>query len=97
MKFANESYQPWDGRPNCGHFFGGAYWYGMETSTACLVMAIAATLGDYDETVAGVPRAVARERAIGAIRYLGFTHDGQPNRGFDRLLCAGRMAAVGAA
>ena len=28
LPVARGYFQPWPGRPRCGHFFGGVYWYG---------------------------------------------------------------------
>ena len=78
IRFAKEEYREWPERPRCGHFFGGAYWYGLETAGTALVFAIAASQGRFDEALAGASRDDVRAMAVGAIRYLGFTHDAGP-------------------
>jgi hypothetical protein len=78
VPFANEQFLEWNGRPNCGHFFGGSFWYVSDSASTSLVFAVLAKLGDYDETVAGVPRRELLEKAVKAIRYMGFTHDTGP-------------------
>lgn len=78
MKYANEQYGEWDGRPECGHFFGGNYWYVSDSVSTALVFAIAAKLGDYDEAITGIPRHEVKRKAINTIRYIGFTHDEGP-------------------
>jgi hypothetical protein len=62
ISFADGEYQDWDEQPQSGYFFGGAYWYGLETSFTC---AIYAAVG-------------AKDKAIKALRYLCFTHDTGP-------------------
>ena len=71
-------YQPWPDRPNCGHFFGGAHWYGLETAWPAEAFACAAISPDYRENVTGVSRAELVRIAISAVRFLCFTHDTGP-------------------
>lgn len=78
LPFADEQYADWPGRPNCGHFFGGHFWYQSDNASTSLVYALLAKLGAYDEAATGIPRARVKERAIRAIRYMGFTHDTGP-------------------
>lgn len=78
VRYANEQYEEWPERPACGHFFGGAYWYGIETAYTAMVFAAVGTLGDYDERVTGLAREEVRAKAVRAIRYLAFTHDTGP-------------------
>ncbi|NSW90070.1 MAG: hypothetical protein HPY74_05165 [Firmicutes bacterium] len=79
LPYAEKQYQEWDIRKNCGHFFGGSYWYGLETAGTALVYAVIARLGEYDEKITGIPRSQVLKRAVSAIRYLGFTHDTGPD------------------
>ncbi len=65
-------------RPNCGHFFGGVYWYGLETAGPSAMMAIVSTSPEYDEAATGYSRKQLREAAIKGLRYLCFTHDTGP-------------------
>ncbi|HZG57042.1 hypothetical protein [Paenibacillus sp.] len=78
LPFADEQYADWDGRPNCGHFFGGHFWYQSDNASTSLVYAVLAKLGAYDEAETGIPRERVKARAIRAIRYMGFTHDTGP-------------------
>lgn len=71
-------FKDWPGRPNCGHFFGGVYWYGLETSAPAAMMAIVSTSPEYDEAATGYTRKQLREAAIKGLRYLCFTHDTGP-------------------
>ena len=32
-------FEDWPERPNCGHFFGGAHWYGSDTAGPAFVFA----------------------------------------------------------
>ena len=36
-------FSDWHMRPNCGHFFGGAHWYGNETSGPVKALALLST------------------------------------------------------
>jgi hypothetical protein len=71
-------YNPWPGRPDCGHFLGGLHWYGNETALSLLTLAAAASSPDFDEDLAGCSRDEARTMARNALRYLCFTHDTGP-------------------
>ncbi|HZG76105.1 MAG TPA: hypothetical protein VEZ72_09625, partial [Paenibacillus sp.] len=79
LPFADALYADWDGRPNCGHFFGGSFWYQSDNASTSLVYAVLAKLGSYDEEAIGIPRERLKTRAIRAIRYMGFTHDTGPD------------------
>ena len=73
-----EHFSRWPERPDCGHFFGGCHWYGLETVGPALTFALAAGSDEYDETATGVSRADLRRMARDALRYLCFTHDTGP-------------------
>jgi hypothetical protein len=73
-----QSFRDWPVRPNCGHFFGGVYWYGLETAGPAAMMAIVSTSPEYDEAATGYSRRQLREAAIKGLRYLCFTHDTGP-------------------
>ena len=73
-----EHFARWPERPNCGHFFGGCHWYGLETVGPALAFALAATSPEYDETTTSVSRAELAHIARDAVRYLCFTHDTGP-------------------
>lgn len=68
----------WNTRPNCGHFFGGSYWYGQETAHTVVVFAVLSKLGPYQAEVTCISRDQVKIKAIKAIRYLAFTHDTGP-------------------
>ena len=76
--YANKYYKDWDERPDCGHFFGGSYWYATDTSNTALVFALLASIPGYDEKITGIPKSELLSKAIKGIRYLGFTHDTGP-------------------
>lgn len=78
LPYADKQYADWSGRSSCGHFFGGAYWYGLETAYTASVYALLAKLPNYEENLTGIPREEVKRKAIAAIRYLGFTHDTGP-------------------
>ncbi|HEU5330163.1 MAG TPA: hypothetical protein VFU78_18890 [Thermomicrobiales bacterium] len=73
-----EYFTPWPERPNCGHFFGGCHWYGIETIGPALTFALVSTSPEYDERATGVSRAELQRMAIQGVRYLCFTHDTGP-------------------
>jgi hypothetical protein len=78
IPFANEQFREWEGRPDCGHFFGGSFWYQSDSASNAVIFAALSKLGEYDESETGIPRDVLKRRAIQAIRYIGFTHDTGP-------------------
>jgi hypothetical protein len=71
-------YADWPVRPNCGHFFGGVYWYGMETAYAIFTLAAAASSPEFDAEKAGHSADELRAVALRGLRYLLFTHDTGP-------------------
>lgn len=71
-------YKPWPDRPNCGHFFGGSHWYGLETAWPAEAFACAASSPEYRESVTGVSREELIRMAVSAVRFLCFTHDTGP-------------------
>ncbi|MFO7636390.1 MAG: hypothetical protein R6W96_03690 [Clostridia bacterium] len=75
IPFADAQYNDWGKRPRCGHFFGGSYFYSVETACPMFVYSILSNYGDYDERVTGISRDEMREKAVKALRYLCFTHD----------------------
>ena len=74
MRYFND----WPDRPNCGHFFGGVYWYGLETAMPIVAVAAAGTSEEFDEKHAGLSRDALRRTALKGLRYLCFTHDTGP-------------------
>lgn len=79
VPFAVQQYGRWEGRANCGHFFGGTFWYQADSANVSAVFAALSKLGEYDESVTGgVTQADLKRMAISAIRYMGFTHDTGP-------------------
>ena len=71
-------FEDWPVRPNCGHFFGGCCWYGIDTSPPVAALSAAAASPEYDERITGVTKDELRQIALKAIRYLCFTHDTGP-------------------
>ncbi len=71
-------YIEWPVRPDCGHFFGGVYWYGQETAMTIFTLALLATSDEFDATIATVSAAELRQVARKGLRYLLFTHDTGP-------------------
>jgi hypothetical protein len=78
INFADDHYSKWNGRENCGHFFGGSYWYEIETTFAAFVYAVVASFDEIDPALCRVPKDEIIQKAVSAIRYLGFTHDTGP-------------------
>ena len=40
---ALQAFNSWPERPHCGHFFGGVYWYGLETAGPSATLALVAS------------------------------------------------------
>ncbi|MFK7696191.1 hypothetical protein [Paenibacillus sp. HJGM_3] len=79
VPFAAQQYGRWEGRPNCGHFFGGTFWYQADSAHVSAIFATLSKLGEFDEAVTGgITQAQLKAMAISAIRYMGFTHDTGP-------------------
>ncbi|WP_026688379.1 hypothetical protein [Alteribacter aurantiacus] len=78
IPFAEGQFHTWSDKPNCGYFFRGDFWYMSDCSSTTLVYAILSKLGEYDQSITGVPRTELKEKAIKVIRYMGFTHDVGP-------------------
>lgn len=72
------TYRLWDGRPNAGHFYGGSYWYGLESSYTAFVLALCYRAVETLGVACVTPADKLLETAIGAVRYLGFTHMSGP-------------------
>ena len=71
-------FEEWSVRPNCGYFFGGAHWYGNETSGPVKALALISTSPEYDEAITGCSKDDLRRIVLRGIRYLCFTHDTGP-------------------
>ncbi|MDA0745062.1 MAG: hypothetical protein O2954_00965 [bacterium] len=71
-------FQDWPIRPNCGHFFGGCSWYGSETASTALTLAMVASSPEFDPKLCGASKKTLQEMALKGIRYLCFTHDTGP-------------------
>lgn len=71
-------YNEWPVRPECGHFFGGVYWYGQETAMTIFTLALLASSTEFDEAIATVSATELRQIARKGLRYLLFTHDTGP-------------------
>ncbi len=68
----------WPQRPNCGHFFGGVHWYGIETAVPLHALATLSTSPEYDAAATGVSLEELRAMVLKAVRYLCFVHDTGP-------------------
>lgn len=73
-----EYFAEWPQRPNCGHFFGGAHWYGAESAGPAETFALASVSPEYDAGATGISRRELQQMALMAVRYLCFTHDTGP-------------------
>src|SRR4051812_26572568 len=78
LAFADLTFEAWDVRPNCGHFFGGCHGIGSDTSYTSAIYAVLSRMDAYDEQKTGLSRSYLQDRAIKGIRYLGFTHGTGP-------------------
>ena len=96
LPIALETFQAWPQRPECGHFFGGVFWYGLETSRPVMALALAASSPEYDARRVGMQAAELRQIACQGLRYLCLTHDTgppdcvRPHTGWGRTEPAGR-------
>ncbi|MDD5598901.1 MAG: hypothetical protein PHV82_13215 [Victivallaceae bacterium] len=78
VPFGMKYFREWPDKPDCGHFFGGVYWYGLETAMPLHVLACVASSSEYDPKITGFPREYLIQAAVKALRYLCFTHDTGP-------------------
>lgn len=92
---ALRSFAPWPERPHCGHFFGGVYWYGLETSRTIVTLAAVATSSEFDPVLAGISAAEVRQLAWQGLRYLCFTHDTGPPECVRPAISWGRQEPAG--
>lgn len=59
-------------------FFGGMFWYGLETSRSVMALALAASSREYDDRLGEIQAAELRRIARQGLRYLCLTHDSGP-------------------
>ncbi|HOV21189.1 MAG TPA: hypothetical protein PLW95_00705 [bacterium] len=78
ISFGMEYFHDWQVCPHCGHFFGGVFWYGMETSSPLFVIAAVVSSPEYNQKVTGYTKKQLINVAVKALRYLCFTHDTGP-------------------
>jgi hypothetical protein len=78
IPFGIRYFQDWPKRPDCGHFFGGVYFYGGETIRPMFTLAAAISSPEYDPKVTGYSRDALVRFAVKALRYACFTHDTGP-------------------
>ena len=78
LPIADATWQEWPERPNCGHFYGGSYWYGIETAYPILTYAVAYRAAQAFGYDGAVPVDDVLKHAVAAIRYLAFTHNSGP-------------------
>ncbi len=75
---ALRAFNVWPERPHCGHFFGGVFWYGLETSGPIATLALVASSPEFDPGLVGCPAVELRQIALQGLRYLCLTHDTGP-------------------
>lgn len=75
---AMSTFEEWPHRPDCGHFLGGVFYYGLDVATAIVVIASAASSHEFDPKLAGAAAADLRRTARKGLRFLCFTHDTGP-------------------
>ncbi|MFA7186193.1 MAG: hypothetical protein WC082_14935, partial [Victivallales bacterium] len=78
IPFGMKYFKEWPDRPDCGHFFGGVYWYGRETAHPALILALVTSSPEYDPEITGFSREHLIRTAVKSLRYLCFTHDAGP-------------------
>ena len=75
---ALQAFNIWPERPHCGHFFGGVYWYGLETAGPSATLALVASSPEFDPALVGCSALELRQVALQGLRYLCLTHDTGP-------------------
>ena len=75
---ALQVFNSWPERPHCGHFFGGVYWYGLETAGPSATLALVASSPEFDPALVGCSALELRQIALQGLRYLCLTHDTGP-------------------
>ena len=75
---ALQTFNSWPERPHCGHFFGGVYWYGLETAGPSATLALVASSPEFDSAMVGYSALELRQIALQGLRYLCLTHDTGP-------------------
>ena len=75
---ALQVFNSWPERPHCGHFFGGVYWYGLETAGPSATLALVASSPEFDPALVGCSALELRQIAFQGLRYLCLTHDTGP-------------------
>ncbi len=78
IPFADTTYSDWDMKKDAGHFFGGSYFYAIETATPMFIYALLSSIGEYDLARAGMSADEMREKAAKALRYLCYTNEYGP-------------------
>lgn len=78
VPFGMQYFKDWPVRPDCGHFFGGVYWYGLETASPLLVLSALISSPEYDSKITGYTKDDLIKTSVKALRYLCFTHDTGP-------------------
>src|SRR5574341_204144 len=61
---ALRAFHGWPERPHCGHFFGGVFWYGLETSGPIATLALVASSPEFDPGLVGCSAAELRQIAL---------------------------------
>ena len=69
---ALRAFNVWPERPHCGHFFGGVFWYGLETSGPIATLALVASSPEFDPALVGCSAMELRQIALQGLRYQPF-------------------------
>jgi hypothetical protein len=77
---ALQAFNSWPERPHCGHFFGGVYWYGLETAGPSATLALVASSPEFDAALVGCAALELRQMALQGLRYLCLTPRYRPSR-----------------
>jgi len=78
IPFADSTFRKWDAEKDAGHFFGGSYFYGVETAIPMFIYAVVSSFGTYDEESIGMPADEMKDKAVKALRYLCYTNEYGP-------------------
>ncbi len=78
IPFADSTFKKCSYIKDSGHFFGGSYFYSVETAIPMFLYTVVSGYGQYDETITGIPRKDLEEKAIMALKYLCATNEYGP-------------------
>jgi len=78
IPFADSTYNDCSYIDGAGHFFGGSYFYSVETAIPMFLYTVVSGFGDYDESITHIPREELETKAIKALKYLCMTNEYGP-------------------